>query len=157
MKKEAKKYRPAVFVVAYKRRGKKIEYLVLKRILHWKGWEFPKGGIEPKETKKQTVFRELKEETHLVPIKITKFNKSGRYSYSENAKRARPGFHGQTYSLYAAEVKKGKVKYDKKEHDGHKWLSFSQALKKLTWPNQRNCLRIVNRFLELNCRSYSEF
>jgi len=49
MKKET--YRKAVFVVVYRetKTGKDRKYLILKRKLHWKGWEFPKGGLEKGE------------------------------------------------------------------------------------------------------------
>jgi hypothetical protein len=40
---------------------------------------------------------------------------------------------GQTF-LYAAEVKKGKVKIDKNEHFGYKWMNFESAIRKVTLP-----------------------
>ena len=56
------KYRNAIFIVTYRCINKdKILYLILKRQLHWKGWEFPKGGIDFFETKKRAIKRELKE------------------------------------------------------------------------------------------------
>src|SRR3990172_916918 len=141
-------YRKAVFIVGYSKDNKKnkVEYILLKRKLHWKGWEFPKGKIESKETKLDAAKRELKEETGLKLIRIKKFNFSGEYLY-EKPMKDRPGLVGQTFSLFAAEVKKGKVKLDKKEHAGHRWFSFSDAEKKLNWPNQKISLRIVNDFL----------
>lgn len=143
------KYRKEVFIVGYSKNNKKgkVEYILLKRKLHWKGWEFPKGKIESKETKIETAKRELKEETGLKLIKIKKFNFSGKYLY-KNLLKDRPGLGGQTFSLYAAEVKKGKVSLDKREHSGHKWFSFFEAEKKLTWPNQKKSLRIVNQWLQ---------
>ena len=48
-----KKYRKAVFIVTYLKTKKGIKYLILKRKLHWVGWEFPKGGLEKKEKKIQ--------------------------------------------------------------------------------------------------------
>ena len=64
------KYRKAVFIVAYSKINNKIEYLLLKRKLHWKGWEFPKGGAEEKENNLDAVKRELKEETGLKILNI---------------------------------------------------------------------------------------
>jgi len=77
-------------------------------------------------------------------LKIKKLNYSGKYRYHKFLSD-RPGIIGQTFSLYAAEVRrKGKVKLDKKEHSGYKWVDFKTAMKMLRWPNQRKCLRIVN-------------
>jgi 8-oxo-dGTP pyrophosphatase MutT (NUDIX family) len=141
------KYRKAVFIVVYNLENKKPEYIILKRKLHWKGWEFPKGKIEDGEKKVEAAKREAHEETGLKIIKIRRFPFSGKYLYSK-ALPDRNGLIGQTFSLYAAEVKKGKVKLDKKEHDRHKWADFKTALKMLKWPNQKKSLKFVNHWLE---------
>ena len=150
------KYRKAVFVLGYAKtnssrsgRVKGIEYLLLKRKLHWKGWEFPKGKIEKGEKKAETAKRELKEERGLSPVgrKIKKFNFSGKYKYKKILPD-RPQYIGQTFSLFSAEVKKGgKITLDPKEHNGHKWVDFSKALKMLKWSNQKKSLRMVNYWL----------
>ncbi len=140
------KYRKAVFVLAYSKSKKGIEYLLLKRKLHWRGWEFPKGKIEKGEPKVGTAKRELKEETGHKALKIRKFNFSGKYLYHKILPD-RKGFIGQMFSLYAAEVRKGKVHLDKKEHNGYKWADFKTALKMLKWPNQKKSLKIVNSWL----------
>jgi len=139
-------YRRAVFLVVYTKNKSKIEYLLLKRKLHWRGWEFPKGGIEKGEKKEKAVIRELKEETGLKKIKIKRFNFSGKYKYNKEFS-SRPRIIGQTFSLYAVEVKKARVRISKKEHSGHKWVDFKTALKKLKWPNQRKSLKLVNSWL----------
>ena len=140
------KYRKAVFVVGYAKKDKKIEYILLKRKLHWKGWEFPKGMIEYGEKKINTVKRELKEETGQRTLNVKKFNYSGKYKYHKMFPD-RPGMIGQTFALYAAQVKKEKVSLDPKEHSGYKWVSFKQALKMLKFSNQKKSLRIVNEWL----------
>ena len=146
MKKE--KYRKGVFfVVYYLDKQNNPTYLLQKRKLHWKGWEFPKGGVERFESKKKTIKRELKEETGLPLVKLTKFKEKGKYPYPKEFKD-RKGITGQTYTLYSVEVKKGKLKLDKKEHYSAKWLKFDNALKTLTHANQRKCLRIVNNSLK---------
>ena len=55
-----KKYRKAVFVVVYSKTPKGVEYLILKRKKHWKGWEFTKGKIERFELKE--VLQMIREE-----------------------------------------------------------------------------------------------
>ncbi len=140
------KYRKAVFIVAYSKKKGKREYLLLKRKLHWKGFEFPKGKIETGESKIDAAKRELKEETGLKLVKMNKFSFSREYLYDKPLKD-RPRVVGQTFSLFAAEVKKGRVSLYKKEHSGHKWLDFSKAEKALTLPNQKVSLRIFEDFL----------
>ena len=54
---------------------------------------------------------------------------------------------GQTWKLFSVEVKKGKVKIDKREHSSFEWLSYESAMDKLTYENQKNCLEIVNKWV----------
>lgn len=144
------KYRKAVFIATYAETKEGVSFLILKRKKHWHGWEFPKGGIEKGETKLQTVKRELHEETGRKPIgKIKRFDFSGRYKYAK-VYPDRPGYMGQTYSLYAVQVRKGngKVKLDPREHLGHRWVSYKEAEKKLTWKDQKEALKIVGDWLK---------
>lgn len=144
------KYRRAVFAVVYAKTEKGIEYIILKRKKHWKGWEFVKGKIEPLESKRKTAICEVFEETGFKSLSIKKFKFSGKYKW-KTALFDRPGFIGQTFSLYGVEVKKprnGKIKISEEEHSGSQWVSFEKGLKKLTWPNQRKSLRIVDRWLK---------
>ena len=141
------KYRKAVFIVVYSKHKKEIEYLLLKRKLHWKGWEFPKGATKRFETKRSAVKRELKEETGLSPLMIKRFSFSGKYPY-DKIYSDRPGIKGQTFSLYSVEVKKGKVNTDKIEHSDYKWVDYNSALKNLKWANQKKALKIVNSWLK---------
>ena len=141
------KFRKGVFILTYRRGKGKAVYLLLKRKLHWIGWEFPKGGVEGKEIAKKTLVRELKEETGQKPIKIIRFNVRGKYKYSRRL-IDRKGCIGQTYSLFAAEIKSKTIKLDKREHSSYRWVNFKKAIELLRWPNQRKCLRIVNNKLE---------
>lgn len=143
------KYRKAVFVLGYAKTKKGIEYILLKRKLHWKGWEFPKGKIETGENKIQTARRELKEETGLSPVDghVKKFNFAGKYKYKKLLPD-RPGMIGQTFALYAAEVKRsGRVSLDPKEHSGYMWADYKTALKTIKFPNQKKALKMVNDWL----------
>lgn len=148
--KKKQTYRKAVFIVVYRiNQEKKPEYILLKRKLHWKGWEFPKGGIDKNETVIQTVKRETMEETGSRPIKIINFHIKGSYKYTKILKD-RPDIIGQSYTLTAAEInlEGNKIKLDRKEHSAYTWLPFKKAIKKLTWNNQKKALRIVNNRLE---------
>jgi len=142
------KYRRGIFMLVYAKEREKPQYLILRRKLHWKGWEFPKGGKEKNEDINKAIKREILEETGLKIRKITNLKVSGRFDY-ERELPDRPGIKGQDWKLFAVEVKKNKVRLDKREHEDYRWLDFKKALKILTWPNQRNCLKLVNKFLEL--------
>lgn len=140
------KIRKAVFIVVYFEEKGKRKYLILKRKLHWKGWEFPKGGVKKFETKRFAVKREVKEETGLKPLKIIKFDVFGKYSYSREYSD-RKGYGGQSFSLYSARVRKGEVKLDTREHSDYEWVSFKEARRRLKWENQKKCLEFVNKNL----------
>ncbi|MEX0920198.1 MAG: NUDIX domain-containing protein [Candidatus Pacearchaeota archaeon] len=144
------KYRKAIFIVTYSKTKKGIEYLILRRKLHWKGWEFPKGGMNFFETKRNAVKREIKEETGLKPIKIKGFDFSGKYNYKK-IYPDRPGFKGQTFSLYAAEVEKpkgGRINIDVREHSDYKWTGFKKAVEMVKWENQKKSLKLVDDWLK---------
>jgi 8-oxo-dGTP pyrophosphatase MutT (NUDIX family) len=147
--KKNKKFRRAIFGVAYcKDENGKIEYIILKRKKHWKGWEFPKGKIEKFETKRMGTKREVHEETGLKVLKVKRFKEKGIYLYPKKL-WDRPDKIGQTYHLFAVQVEKGdgKLKLDKHEHNGYKIIPFKEAYKRLTWPNQKKCIKIVNDWL----------
>ncbi len=140
------KYRKAVFIVVYRKTEKGIRYLIMKRMLHWVGWEFPKGGIKYNEEIPDAVKRELKEETGQFTSNIQDHNFYGKYKYDKKVLGRR--FIGQTFSLYSAEIKEDKIKIDEREHSDYLWLPYLEAYKKLNYKNQKKCLEIVNNFLE---------
>ncbi|NMB66631.1 NUDIX domain-containing protein [Candidatus Woesearchaeota archaeon] len=144
-----KKYRRGIFAVVYRIKNNKIEYLILKRKLHWKGFEFPKGGLKFLEPKILGVKREVKEETGLKILKIKKYNVLGFYDYNKKLKD-RKNMIGQEFSLYSVMVEDGEVKLDNLEHESYEWCDFKKALKKLTWENQKQCLIILNEELTKN-------
>ncbi len=133
------RFRKAVFVVVYRKEGEKVFYLMLKRKLHWKGWEFVKGG----GAGLAGVKREVREETGQKARNIRKYKLKGKYKYNKKL-NDRKGKIGQTWQLYSCEIKNKKVRLDKNEHSDYTWKNYKQALKMLTYNNQRRCLRFVN-------------
>jgi len=140
---EFKKYRKGVFCAIYAFEKGKPVYLLLHRILHWKGWEFCKGGLKPKEKPEKCAVREVWEESGLRAASLKKFNVKGKFEYDRKTQEERKA-RGFSYVLFSCQVKKGKVKISKKEHDKFKWCGYNKALKLLTRQNQKKCLKIVN-------------
>ncbi len=136
-----KTYRKGVFCVVYS--GEK--YLLLHRKLHWSGWEFPKGGLLANERYEHAVTREVKEETGLKVTNLKKFSFKGKFVYDKKTRHERK-VKGFSYVLFGCGVRKARVKISKREHDNFKWMGYSGALKSLKWKNQRNALKIVNRY-----------
>ncbi|VVB79544.1 RNA pyrophosphohydrolase [uncultured archaeon] len=146
MKKDLK-YRKGVFIVTFARTSNGVEYLLLKRKLHWTGWEFPKGGIEKGEDTEKAVKRELKEETGLTPIRVRSMYVRGKYDYPKVFKD-RPGIKGMQWKLFMAEVKKtDKIKLDSREHVGFKWVDFKTAKELVKFKEKKDSLKAIQSHL----------
>ena len=141
-----KKFRKGIFMVAYSLESGKPEYIIQKRKLHWKGWEFPKAGLEKNESKKEAARREIKEETGLDIIRVNSHKYKGKFLYPKELPD-RPGMIGQTFNLYSVELKKGKIKVDSKEHTSARWVDYKTAIKMITHQNQKDSLKIVNDWI----------
>ncbi len=115
-------------------------------------WEIPEGGSPHAENSLDGAKRELKEETGLNPLDnhVKKFSVKGLYKYKKKPKEY-SGIVGQSYKLFAIEVsfpKNGIVKIDKHEHSGWKWLTIDKAILRVTWQNQKECLRVVDEWVK---------
>ncbi|MBD3312769.1 NUDIX domain-containing protein [archaeon] len=106
-----------------------------------KHWGFVKGHIEGNETKKETILRELEEETGITDAEIINgFNESIGYYF----KRRELVSKKVTYFLIKTGSKKVKISY---EHSSFKWLPYEKALKKLSFENTKRLLRRAREFL----------
>jgi len=123
-------------------RGNK-KYLILKRKLHWKGYEFLKGGLKKGENEDNAIRREIREETgKLSPeYKLKKTNLSYSFAYERPFIQDKELWAGSKNRVYTAEFDNPYIRLDKDEHSGFKWMSKKDALRLLTWPNQKDILR----------------
>ncbi len=105
-------------------------------------WDLAKGHIEKGEEEKDTVLREIQEETGLKDIKLFDgFREEIRYWFQLGGQKI-----SKTVAFYLAQTKQGKVTISH-EHVGFQWLPYKQAQEKLTYQNAKQVLEKAHHFL----------
>jgi len=105
-------------------------------------WDFPKGNIEKREGLKDTVKREVEEETGIEGIVFLEdFKEKIDYFYKKDGKTV---YKTVVFFLARTEEKNVKISF---EHKGFKWLSYNTALEELTFDNARKVLEKAHAFL----------
>ena len=115
-------------------------FLILHRVLHWKGWEFPKGTVKMGEDNIKTIKREIREETGLKSFEIVKsLNKKIEFMWDKKKVVIVDIF------LVKADMSK-KVHLNNKmiEHDTYLWVNKKAALGRLTYKDARDVLEGLN-------------
>jgi 8-oxo-dGTP pyrophosphatase MutT (NUDIX family) len=103
-------------------------------------WDFVKGNIEKGETLQQTVIREIREETGITDVEfIDGFEDKIEYNYQRYGDLV----HKEVV-FFLAKTKTVDVKISH-EHLGFLWLSFDDALKKLTYKNAKNIMERIKK------------
>ena len=116
------------------------EFLLL---LHGLGhWDFPKGNIEQGEDEKETVRREITEETGITRLTfIEGFRETIRYFYKWKGKGI---FKIVIFYLVKTRQKKIRLSY---EHRDCAWLPFAEALNRLSFHNSKQVLKTAMQVL----------
>ena len=101
-------------------------------------WDFVKGNIEKGETFKETVVRESREETGITDIDFVEgFEDKVEYYYQRDGEV----IHKEVV-FYLARTKTDDIKLSH-EHQDFVWLSFDDALKKLTYKTAKKLFKKV--------------
>ena len=127
-------------VVLFREEASKRLYL----LLHYeaKHWDFPKGHIEKNENEEQAARRECEEETGIRDLEIVPgFLERIEYFYKQEKKT----MHKEVAFLLA-ETKTKDVTLSF-EHIGSEWLSYPEALGRLTYANAKDVLKKAESFL----------
>ncbi len=113
-----KNYRPNVAaIVLSSHYPHKCEIFIASRTDTENAWQFPQGGIDGKETPKEALFRELKEEIGTDDIKIIgEYPEWISYDFPENVLPKMKPFDGQTQKYFLVKLNKGAVINLETEH-----------------------------------------
>lgn len=129
------------------RKNREIKYL----LLHYPSgsrnkkdyWDFSKGHIEENETDRDTVIREIREETGLNDIQfIEGFKEYIKYFFKSKNQTI-----FKTVVFYLVKTEKKDVKVSS-EHNDYRWLFYEEALEQLNFDNAKEILKKANQFLE---------
>jgi 8-oxo-dGTP pyrophosphatase MutT (NUDIX family) len=106
-------------------------------------WDFVKGNQEPNENEKQTVVRELQEETSITDSQfIDDFREEIAYFY----RRQGLTVHKEVvFFLMESYTDKVQLSF---EHVGYVWLDYRHAMEKLTFKNSKDVLLKAHDFLK---------
>lgn len=129
--------------VIYNKKVESTKYLLLNYAAGH--WDFVKGNVEPGENEKQTVVRELKEETAIADAQfIEGFREAIVYFY----RRQGLTVHKEVvFFLMESYTDKVTLSF---EHVGYIWLDYKHAMEKLTFKNAKDTLQKAHDFLKKN-------
>lgn len=126
--------------IVRKNKGK-IEFLLLKRsgnVRFPNLWQMVTGEKEKEEEDlKETVLREIYEETSLTPKKIWLVQKINYYKNKHEL---------CIIPVFAALVSKNSQVKISNEHSDYAWVSRTEAKKLVAWDGQRNSIDIIYNF-----------
>ena len=142
------KERSAGAVVFHENKSRK--YLLLKYAgKEHEYWDFVKGNIEKNENEKETVVRELKEETGIDNVDfIVGFKEKIHFFYKRDDKLI-----SKDVVFYLLKTDETKVKISF-EHIGYDWLEYEKALKQATFKNAKDILKKAEAFLKKRLTNY---
>ena len=100
------------------------------------GWEFPGGKVEPDETSRQAIVREIKEELD-TEVEVIELLDTVEYDY--------PNFH-LSMGCFICKIKSGDLVL--KEHEAAKWLT-KDTLGSLEWlPADMGLVGEIEKYLK---------
>jgi len=105
-------------------------------------WGFAKGHIEAGENAARAARREIEEETGLKDINFIKgFRETEKYFFIRGKEKI---FKVVIFFLAKTQTKEIKLSF---EHKDFQWLSYEEAVKRLTFKNAKKILKKANDFL----------
>ena len=122
-------------------KGNEVNYL----LLHYEAghWDFVKGNVELNESEKDTVIRELQEETGIADARFVEgFREKVEYFYRRQGATIRKEV---VFFLIETRTEKIELSY---EHVGYAWLNHQRSLERLTFKNAKDVLQKAHELLK---------
>jgi 8-oxo-dGTP pyrophosphatase MutT (NUDIX family) len=107
-----------------------------------KWWGFPKGHLEEEESTEQAAVREVEEETGITSEIVQKIGQS-KYTLTKNGEQI-----FKVVTIYLMKYLSGDLKAQIEEVSNVSWLPYEEALKKLTYPGDKDLLRKARELQE---------
>ena len=106
-------------------------------------WDFVKGNVELNESEKDTVIRELQEETGIVDARfLDGFREKIEYFY----RRQGTTIHKEViFFLIETHTETVTLSF---EHVGYAWLNYQHAMERLTFKNAKDVLQKAHELLK---------
>ncbi|MBE6719385.1 MAG: NUDIX domain-containing protein [Ruminococcaceae bacterium] len=134
-------YESSCGAVVYRDIRGEVRFLLIKnnRSAHW---GFPKGHIEPGETKQQTAYREVLEETGIHITIHDGFECVSKYKIRDLIEK--------TVSIFVGTTKDTNTSIQVEEIEDYIWLTYDRAMSLLKFDNDKNILSAAYKFLNEN-------
>lgn len=123
------------------KKDQEVKYL----LLHYEAghWDYVKGEMEKGESEKDTVIRELEEETGITDGRfIGDFREEISYFYKMRGRTIH-----KVVIFFLIETMTSKVRLSH-EHIGYEWLDYQKALERLTYKNAKGILEKAHNYLK---------
>ena len=134
-------YESSCGAVVYRDIRGEVRYLLIKN-KRSANWGFPKGHIEMGETKQETAYREVLEETGIHIHIIEGYESVSKYKIKDRIEK--------TVSIFVGTTKDTSTVIQASEIEDYIWLTYDKAMHLLKFENDRNILSSAHNFLNEN-------
>ncbi|MBR3349488.1 MAG: NUDIX domain-containing protein [Solobacterium sp.] len=138
------KYEKSCGAFVFRIHENKDEVLLIRQVQGH--WCFPKGHVEKDESEEETALREIKEETGLKVKIVPGFRESLSYSPKEHVMK--------DVIYFTAKPKGGKIRVQQEELSEIHYVSFDEAIQRVTYENDRRMFEKARDFFLANRKEW---